>query len=121
MATGKSRRRAGAPPTPKPRGGDGGEPVVPDDFYKAMVWNLRNGVVAVTRDGRLAVMNEVAYRVLGLQAGADDYIVKPFSARDLLVRIGSKLAVAEVAREAHAIEAAARRETEHLLASVAAS
>jgi signal transduction histidine kinase len=78
MATGKSRRRAAAPLTPKPRGGDGGEPVVPDDFYKAMVWNLRNGVVAVTRDGRLAVMNEVAYRVLGLQAGAND-IGRPFA------------------------------------------
>ena len=45
----------------------------------------------------------------GLGAGANDYIVKPFSARDLLVRIGSKLAVAEVAREAHAIEEAARK------------
>jgi signal transduction histidine kinase len=43
-----------------------------------MVWNLRNGVVAVTRDGRLAVMNEVAYRVLGLQAGAND-IGRPFA------------------------------------------
>ncbi|HTB57118.1 MAG TPA: ATP-binding protein [Polyangia bacterium] len=57
----------------------------------------------------------------GLGAGADDYIVKPFSARDLLVRIGSKLAVAGVAREARAVEEAARRETEHLLADVAAS
>jgi PAS domain S-box-containing protein len=45
----------------------------------------------------------------GLGAGANDYVVKPFSARDLLVRIGSKLAVAGVAREAHAIEEAARK------------
>jgi PAS domain S-box-containing protein len=45
----------------------------------------------------------------GLDAGANDYIVKPFSARDLLVRVASKLAAAEVAREARAIEAAARR------------
>ncbi|MDB4977614.1 MAG: Sensor protein [Myxococcaceae bacterium] len=43
-----------------------------------------------------------------LHAGADDYIVKPFSARDLLVRIASKLAVARVAREARAIEDAQR-------------
>ena len=78
MATGKSRRRAAAPLAPKPRGGDGGEPVVPDDFYKAMVWNLRNGVVAVTRDGRLAVMNDVAYRVLGLKPRASD-IGRPFA------------------------------------------
>jgi PAS domain S-box-containing protein len=45
----------------------------------------------------------------GLSAGANDYIVKPFSARELLVRVASKLAVAEVAREARAIEEAARR------------
>jgi signal transduction histidine kinase len=49
--------------TPRP-----GPAVVPDGFYKDMVWTLRNGVVAITRDGRLAVMNEVAYRILGLTA-----------------------------------------------------
>ena len=46
--------------------------VVPDGFYKDMVWNLRNGVVAVTRDGRVAVMNEIAYRVLGLKPRTTD-------------------------------------------------
>lgn len=54
-------------PRPKPDPG-----VVPDGFYKDMVWNLRNGVVAITRDGRLAVMNEIAYRVLGLKPRAKD-------------------------------------------------
>ncbi len=39
---------------------------VPDGFYRDLVWNLRNGVLAVTRDGRIAVMNDVAYRILGL-------------------------------------------------------
>ena len=43
-----------------------------------------------------------------LDAGADDYIVKPFSARELLVRIASKLAVVRVAREARATEDAQR-------------
>ncbi|MDB4991246.1 MAG: two-component hybrid sensor and regulator, partial [Myxococcaceae bacterium] len=43
-----------------------------------------------------------------LSSGADDYMVKPFSARELLVRIAAKLAVARVAREARAIEDAQR-------------
>ncbi len=55
--------------TPAPKADPG---VVPDGFYKDMVWNLRNGVVAITRDGRLAVMNEIAYRVLGLKPRAKD-------------------------------------------------
>jgi len=49
-----------------------GRSVVPDGFYRDMVWNLRNGVIAVTRDGRVAVMNDVAYRTLGLTPGAGD-------------------------------------------------
>jgi signal transduction histidine kinase len=46
--------------------------VVPDGFYRDMVWNLRNGVVAITRDGRVAVMNDIAYRVLGLTPRVSD-------------------------------------------------
>jgi PAS domain S-box-containing protein len=45
-------------------------------------------------------------RVEGLSAGADDYLVKPFSARELLARIGAHLEMARVRREA------ARRESE---------
>jgi two-component system nitrogen regulation sensor histidine kinase GlnL len=51
---------------------------VPDGFYRDLVWNLRNGVIAVTRDGRIAVMNEVAYRILGLTPSPDD-IGLPFT------------------------------------------
>jgi PAS domain S-box-containing protein len=40
-------------------------------------------------------------RVEGLQAGADDYVVKPFSARELLARVGSMLAVTQVRSEAN--------------------
>ncbi|HET7437530.1 MAG TPA: PAS domain S-box protein, partial [Thermoanaerobaculia bacterium] len=40
-------------------------------------------------------------RVEGLQAGADDYLVKPFSARELLARVGGMLAVAHVRSEAN--------------------
>jgi signal transduction histidine kinase len=63
-------RKTSAKPRPGRRGAGAG--VVPDGFYKDMVWNLRNGVVAVTRDGRVAVMNEIAYRVLGLKPRASD-------------------------------------------------
>ena len=52
----------------RPRKRDAGAAVVPDGFYRDMVWNLRNGVIAITRDGRVAVMNEIAYRTLGLKA-----------------------------------------------------
>jgi signal transduction histidine kinase len=52
--------------------------LVPEDFYRDLVWNMRNGVVAVTRDGRLAVMNEVAYSVLGLKPHPKD-IGRPFA------------------------------------------
>jgi signal transduction histidine kinase/FixJ family two-component response regulator len=39
-------------------------------------------------------------RVEGLQAGADDYLVKPFSARELTARVGSLLDLTRVRREA---------------------
>ncbi len=39
-------------------------------------------------------------RVEGLEAGADDYLVKPFSARELLARVGANLEMARVRREA---------------------
>jgi signal transduction histidine kinase len=41
-------------------------------------------------------------RIEGLAAGADDYIVKPFHARELLTRIGSLLELAHLRREGEA-------------------
>ena len=38
-------------------------------------------------------------RVEGLRAGADDYMVKPFSARELQARVGATLALARLRRE----------------------
>jgi len=38
-------------------------------------------------------------RVEGLEAGADDYLVKPFAARELLARVGSSIALARMRNE----------------------
>jgi signal transduction histidine kinase/DNA-binding response OmpR family regulator len=38
-------------------------------------------------------------RIEGLSAGADDYLIKPFSARELLARIGSQLELTRLRRE----------------------
>ena len=50
---------------------------VAESFYRDLVWNLRNGVVAVTDDGRIAVMNDVAYRIFGLEPDPGD-IGRPY-------------------------------------------
>jgi signal transduction histidine kinase len=51
---------------------------VAEGFYRDLVWNLRNGVLAVTIDGRIAVMNEVAYRIFGLEPTHTD-IGRPYN------------------------------------------
>ncbi len=51
-------------------------------------------------------------RVEGLQAGADDYLIKPFSARELLARVGAQLAIAHVRNEALEREHTLRAEAE---------
>jgi signal transduction histidine kinase len=38
-------------------------------------------------------------RVEGLQAGADDYLIKPFSARELLARVSARLEIARLQRD----------------------
>jgi PAS domain S-box-containing protein len=49
-------------------------------------------------------------QVEGLQAGADDYLAKPFSARELLARVAANLDIARTRREAgHAIRASEAR------------
>ena len=48
-----------------------------DRFFRHLVFNLRTGVLAITRDGRVAAMNDMAYRVLGLTQRPTD-IGRPF-------------------------------------------
>ncbi len=45
---------------------------VTDAFFRQMVTGMRNGVIAITRDGRLAVINDEAYRVFGITRNPDD-------------------------------------------------
>ncbi|MDX2201821.1 MAG: ATP-binding protein [Hyphomicrobiaceae bacterium] len=56
----------------------------------------------------------------GLEAGADDYLVKPFTARELIVRVGSALKMARVRRDAAEAVAARTRELEAVLDTVPA-
>jgi len=51
-------------------------------------------------------------RVEGLAAGADDYLIKPFSARELLARVNAHLEMARVRRESIRREQEARAETD---------
>ena len=43
-----------------------------DRFFRHLVFHLRTGVLAITRDGSVAAMNDLAYRVLGLSPGPTD-------------------------------------------------
>ena len=43
-----------------------------DRFFRQLVFNLRTGVLAITRPGRVAAMNDMAYRVLGLAPRRSD-------------------------------------------------
>ena len=73
----KPKRPAKAGPRPEGTGVRGrrtaeGAWSAPDGFYRDLVWNLRNGVIAISHDGRIAVMNDIAYRILGLTPRASD-------------------------------------------------
>ncbi|HEU4329396.1 MAG TPA: ATP-binding protein [Roseiflexaceae bacterium] len=64
-------------------------------------------------------------RIEGMAAGADDYLVKPFSANELRARVGGHLEMARVRREAARLERelraeaqAAKERLEALLASI---
>jgi signal transduction histidine kinase len=56
--------------------------------------------------------------VEGLAAGADDYLGKPFSARELIARVSANLALAQARREGAAERQAAQRQLEALNATL---
>src|SRR5262249_21595600 len=58
----RARRRAAAP---RPAGRTTG-PAADDRFFRHIVSSMRNGVIAIHRDGALALMNDEAYRIFGL-------------------------------------------------------
>jgi signal transduction histidine kinase len=43
-----------------------------DAFYRHIVAGMRNGVLAITRDAHLALINDEAYRIFGVSAQPDD-------------------------------------------------
>ena len=51
-------------------------------------------------------------RVEGLQGGATDYLVKPFTARELLARVGAHIEMERLRKQAAAREAELRAEAE---------
>src|SRR5438874_706815 len=52
---------------------------VPDDrFFRQLVSSMRNGVIAIHRDGTLALMNDEAYRIFSLTRRGND-VARPFS------------------------------------------
>jgi nitrogen-specific signal transduction histidine kinase len=49
-----------------------------DRFFRQLVGSMRNGVIAIHRDGTLALMNDEAYRIFSLARDAGD-VGRPFS------------------------------------------
>ncbi|MBI4487407.1 MAG: PAS domain-containing protein, partial [Acidobacteria bacterium] len=49
-----------------------------DRFFRHIVSSMRNGVLAIHRDGKLALMNDEAYRIFSLTPDPDD-VGRPFA------------------------------------------
>ena len=47
-------------------------PTVDDRFFRSMVTSMRNGVLAIDREGRVVMINEEACRILEIAPGAED-------------------------------------------------
>ena len=53
-----------------PAGSNGPQPA--DAFFRHIVAGMRNGVLAITRDGALALLNDEGYRIFGVEPQPDD-------------------------------------------------
>jgi len=51
-----------------------------DAFFRHIVSGMRNGVLAITRDCRVALINDEAYRIFGIPEPATDAVGQPVSA-----------------------------------------
>jgi signal transduction histidine kinase len=65
--------RAGRVPTRTTALGAG----LDDAFFRHIVAGMRNAVLAITRDGRLALINEEAYRIFGIPARTEEDLGRP--------------------------------------------
>jgi signal transduction histidine kinase len=78
----KSDARRDRPIRPRTRPGEPQPPRRPgagDRCVRDLVFSMQNGVVAITRDGRIAMMNQVASRILDREPCASD-VGRPFGA-----------------------------------------
>ena len=63
---------------------------VDDTFFRQMVAGMRNGTLALTRDGRLAMINDEAYRIFAIEPRGSDIgepIAVVFKSQPELVRM----------------------------------
>ncbi len=65
--------------------------MLPGEDGLALCRDLRSGKDKATPILMLTARNDEADRILGLEMGADDYLAKPFAARELLARVRSVL------------------------------
>jgi len=66
------RSTAGAGDVRAEAGRTAGPAGTSDAFYRHIVSGMRNGVLAITRDARLALINDEAYRIFGVTGQPDD-------------------------------------------------
>src|SRR6185295_5402887 len=71
-----ARRRT--PRTPRRRGTADRSSAPRDRFFRHIVGSMRNGVLAIRRDGSVALMNDEAYRIFGVTRRHDD-LGRPFA------------------------------------------